>query len=524
MQPRLHLLAAVLATAALLPAQLAGTYVVGPAGNYPTIAAAITDLTTNGVAAPVTFLVTANDTGPWSLGPIAGQGAANPIVFDAQGPITLSGGQPLWTLNGCQFVTIRGFTATLATTPHGIVVTGSTADCTFQNCDFRAPSVTSGTQACFNLSGGTRTTIEDCTFGGMYESLNAAAANTSTTVRRCRITGGGFWIMRIAGTDFTLANNLITGTSNYGISCGLSGTANGLAANLKIWSNSFFIQHTTAGSQYCSLRWYTNAAGTEVVDNILYDSYPTGSASTFNMWCSGALRPQVMNYNCLWSNQALYNPVFAGANQTFASWQGLGFDTNSIAADPLYNAPTATPADLTLQPASPCAPAGTLLLGVLTDFVQAPRTVPVSIGAYETDGGAASYTVFGSGCAGTAGVPTNSISAPPQIGTAPTITFGNLPAPQIAIGVLGVSNTSYASIPLPVDLGILGAPGCPARVSLDVTLTLVGAGGQASTVFNIPNNPLFVGFTFYTQALVFDPPLNVLGLSTSQAAVAVVGP
>jgi hypothetical protein len=526
MHPRFLALAAVVSTAALLPAQLAGTYVVGPAGNYPNLAAAIAALTTGGVIAPVTFLVTANDSGPWTIPAIAGQGPANPIVFDAQGPITLSGGQPLLTLNGCASVTFRGFSATLATTPHGVVVTGSTADTTFQNCDFRAPAVTSGTQAVFSLQGGTRTTIEDCTFGGMYEALNAGATSTFTTVQRCRITGGGFWIMRILGSDCVIANNEITGNSNYGISCGVTGTAGGPATNLKIWSNSFKIDHnsTTGTSQYCSLRWYTSAPGTEVVNNVLVDNFPAGVG--FNMWCSGALRPQVMNNNCFWSNAATWPIVFASANQTLASWQALGFDANSIQADPQYVAPSATPADLRLQPTSPCATAGTFLLSVLTDFAQLPRTVPVSIGAHEQDGGGvtALYQVFGPGCAGTAGVPTNSMSQLPQLGTTPNIVFGNLPAPQLAIAVLGVSNTSYASIPLPVDLGILGAPGCPARVSLDVTLALAGAGGQASTPFPIPNNAIFVGFTFYTQALVFDPPLNALGLSTSDAAMAIVGP
>jgi len=61
-------------TAATLPAQLAGAYVVGPAGNYANIAAAIAALTTTGVSGPVTFLVTANDAGPWTLPAFPGQG------------------------------------------------------------------------------------------------------------------------------------------------------------------------------------------------------------------------------------------------------------------------------------------------------------------------------------------------------------------------------------------------------------------------------------------------------------------
>jgi hypothetical protein len=231
-----------------------------------------------------------------------------------------------------------------------------------------------------------------------------------------------------------------------------------------------------------------------------------------------------MNYNCLWSNQPGYAPVFASANQTFASWQALGFDVNSIQADPQYVLPGGTPPLLYLPTTSPCVTAGNFLPSVLTDFSLAARTPPVSMGAHENDSaGGASYTVFGAGCAGTAGVPNNSASALPQLGTSPVITFGNLPAPYIVVAVLGLSNTQASFGPLPFDLGLIGAPGCFARVSLDVTLALVGAAGSASFGIGVPNQPTLIGFTFHTQGVVFDPPLNPFGFSTSAAATAVVG-
>jgi hypothetical protein len=519
----LALLVVALATAAVCPAQLAGSYVVGPAGNFPDIASAISALTTSGVAGPVTFTVTANDTGPWSIPAFAGQGPANPVVFDAVGAITIGGTQPVLTLAGCASVTFRGFSGTFLATPSpsAFSITGSTADCSFVACDFHAPVATSG-QGLIAVSSGTGFRIVDSAFGGAFEALNVNAAATGTVVERCRVLGGGNWIMRIAGPDTELVNNVITGNSSFGISCGVSGQPTS-AANLKIRHNTIRITHnaTTSTNQHCTLRWYTSAPGTEVTNNVLVDEFP--GANGFNMWCSGAHRPAVMDFNCLWSNSTTYFPVFATVNQTFAAWQALGFDTNSIQADPLFVAPGAVPPDLSLQSTSPCAAAGTSIAAVPTDFLLAPRTVPVSIGAYEQDSGVASYTVFGAGCAGTAGVPTNTISAPPQLGTSPSITFGNLPAPNVVAVALGLSNTQYGALPLPFDLGVLGAPGCDARVSLDATLGVVGSAGTASLVFPIPNNPVFVGFVFHTQALVLDPPLNALGLSTSAAATAIVG-
>lgn len=516
-------LAAALATATL-PAQLSGGYIVGPGGSYANLAAAITALTTSGVAGPVIFFVTANDSGPWTIPAFAGQGAANPVTFEALGgPITISGTNPVLTLNGCASVTFRGFQGTfVAGAVNTFSITGTTADCVFTGCDFRSNVITTGA-ALFGFSGGSNCRIEDSTFGGAYESLMSAVVNTGTTVQRCRIIGGGWRIMTVGGSNFTLVNNFISGTSNYGINAGIPGTA-ASAANIKIWHNSVYITHPTSGSQYCSLRWYSNSTTSEVLNNVFFDVFPTASTTVFTLWCSGVLRPALMNYNCLWSNQPGYVPVFAGANQSFAQWQALGFDANSVQVDPQFVAPTATPADLHLQNSSPIANAGTFLLNVLTDFDQAGRTPPVSIGAAENDSSAsASYAVFGPGCAGTAGVPSNTASGPPQLGQAPTITFGNLPFPYIVIAALGLSNTQAAFGPLPLDLGFIGMPGCFARVSLDTTLGIAGAAGSASFVFVVPNLPTLIGFTFYTQGIVFDPTLNPFGFSTSDAAQAVVG-
>ena len=521
----LHLvaLASLLGFAAALPAQLSGTYLVGSGGTYANIAAAVADLTANGVSGPVTFLVNGNDSGPWTIGAFAGQGPANPVLFDALGPVTLSGTQPVLTLNGCANVTFRGFDGTFTNTPSSFVINAGTADCTFTGCDFRATVATTGA-ALFHIVGGTGLRIEDSTFGGGYEALYAQAATSFTTVQRCKILGGGFWIMRIAGADFTLANNFITGNSNYGISAGVNGSST-TSTNLKILHNTVYSSHTSSAAQYCTLRWYSAAPGSEVLNNIFCDIYPTTTATGFNMWCSGALRPVVMNYNCFYTNYAGTFPVFAGANRTLAAWQGLGFDLNSIQADPLFTAPGPTPADdFTLQVGSPCSTTGTLLPLVATDYFQNPRTPAVSIGAHEQDAGnPASYAVFAAGCAGSAGIPSNTASAPPRLGTLASITFGNLPLPSAVIVLVGFSNTMSGFGPLPLALSSFGAPGCFARVSAEATVFVLGSGGAAVLAMNTPNDPGLIGYQYFTQALVLDSTLNALGASMSDAAVAVVG-
>src|SRR5262249_16301078 len=96
---RLVLFATALGLATSLPAQLRGGVVVGPGGSFRNMGAAIQLLTSVGVAGPVSFLVTANDTGPWTLGAFPGQGPTHPVLFDGQGTVAISGTQPVLTLN-----------------------------------------------------------------------------------------------------------------------------------------------------------------------------------------------------------------------------------------------------------------------------------------------------------------------------------------------------------------------------------------------------------------------------------------
>src|SRR5690242_19456707 len=155
---RLVSFAAALGLATALPAQLAGAFVVGPGGSFPNIAAAIQMLTSIGVAGPVSFLVTANDTGPWTIGAFPGQGPNHPVLFDGQGTVAIAGAQPVLTLSGCDSVTFRGFTGTFTSAVHSFLVNTGTTDCVFAGCDFRAPTATSGnangTTALFDFAGG----------------------------------------------------------------------------------------------------------------------------------------------------------------------------------------------------------------------------------------------------------------------------------------------------------------------------------------------------------------------------------
>ena len=141
---------------------------------------------------------------------------------------------------------------------------------------------------------------------------------------------------------------------------------------------------------------------------------------------------------------------------------------------------------------------------------------------YETVAtGLAVYRKIGNGCAGTLGVVTNVATTLPRVGTTLSVTVGNLLA-NAGFFVLGLSDTFGSLGPLPVDLGVLGAPGCVSYVSADSVSLLLGATNTATFSFQLPNRPSYLGIRFFTQSVGLDI-VNPLGLVMGDAAAAVVG-
>lgn len=136
--------------------------------------------------------------------------------------------------------------------------------------------------------------------------------------------------------------------------------------------------------------------------------------------------------------------------------------------------------------------------------------------------GEASYGWFENGCAGNFGVPGNRASADPRLGTTMTVTVDGL-AQNLAIMILGVSNTNSPLGALPIDLTAAGAPGCLLHVANNATALLLGGGNQATWSLNVPNQPNLVCTRFFTQALSLDPGVNALGAVFSDAAAGVIG-
>ena len=137
---------------------------------------------------------------------------------------------------------------------------------------------------------------------------------------------------------------------------------------------------------------------------------------------------------------------------------------------------------------------------------------------------AASYTPFGAGCLDPFGAVPVLAGAPgevPRPGTTSHVRVSNLPATLTLAGfVVGFSTTwDPAGYPLPLDLGVVGWPGCPQLISFGWCDFVATQTGSADYAITVPANYV-PGFTFYVQSLVLYFPS---GTATSNAVTGVVG-
>jgi hypothetical protein len=144
---------------------------------------------------------------------------------------------------------------------------------------------------------------------------------------------------------------------------------------------------------------------------------------------------------------------------------------------------------------------------------------------YNTPG--ATFTTFGSGCPGGAGVPVLA-AAPgslPRLGGVFTLRFTNLPnAVSLLVPFFGFSNSNWNGMPLPQDLAGFGMPGCMQYADpwrFDFVLNLVGS---VDWQLPIPMLPALAGGSVYFQAIVCDSAANnAFGGTTTNAGTAVLG-
>jgi hypothetical protein len=133
-----------------------------------------------------------------------------------------------------------------------------------------------------------------------------------------------------------------------------------------------------------------------------------------------------------------------------------------------------------------------------------------------------SFRAFGQGCRGTAGVPVLN-GTPPWIGETQVLTLSPVPNPAVALLPIGRSNTRWGGIPLPLDLGGMGAPGCNLSVEPLLIFAVGGQGGSANLSLAWPADQSLVGLVLHGQGIVIDLPANPSGLVSSNGGTLQIG-
>lgn len=114
---------------------------------------------------------------------------------------------------------------------------------------------------------------------------------------------------------------------------------------------------------------------------------------------------------------------------------------------------------------------------------------------------------FGTGCGGASGTPQIALSGLPDLGATVNATVTQTDPAQNLFGVLmvGVSDTTWNGAALPIDLGLVGIPGCLLRVAADLQFSMSTNFGSATMPLAIPNQAPFLGASFYLQHFALDP-------------------
>ena len=138
----------------------------------------------------------------------------------------------------------------------------------------------------------------------------------------------------------------------------------------------------------------------------------------------------------------------------------------------------------------------------------------------------ASYTGYGSGCAGSAGVPELAAAdgGRPWLGTTMRLELTRLAPARACILAFGASRTQWSGYVLPFDLTGLGMPGCALLASLDVRYAgIADAAGAASHLLAVPIARDLLGRPFYNQVFGLDPAANAAGVVVSRGVSGIVG-
>lgn len=133
-----------------------------------------------------------------------------------------------------------------------------------------------------------------------------------------------------------------------------------------------------------------------------------------------------------------------------------------------------------------------------------------------------SWRVLCSG--GATQVPALGNTGTPKIGASYSVDLTKAKDSSVAILISGLSNTTWLTVPLPLDLAPLGAAGCKLLVSYDFLAGVAtSATGTGSLSIPVPAQNTLIGLKLHHEWMVVDSGANALGFSFSDGGTATIG-
>lgn len=133
---------------------------------------------------------------------------------------------------------------------------------------------------------------------------------------------------------------------------------------------------------------------------------------------------------------------------------------------------------------------------------------------------------YGTGCTfcGVAPALAQAAATSPRIGSSWNLQVTGLTAsvPATLVGI-GFQNDTFAGLSLPLELAVLGAPGCWLRIDPALTTVLGPATPTASMSIVLPNDPTVVGASLFVQAFPLLTGCAASSLLATNAIEAIVG-
>lgn len=128
-------------------------------------------------------------------------------------------------------------------------------------------------------------------------------------------------------------------------------------------------------------------------------------------------------------------------------------------------------------------------------------------------------------CATSGGaIPALTNSGSPVVGVDFSVDLAQAKPSTAALLVLGASDSTWSSVPLPLDLTAAGANGCSLLASAEYLLpAATDAAGSSKLTISVPNDLSLHRTKFFNQYIVIDSGANALGLAFSNGGAGILG-